>query len=168
MNTILYPLSRGGGKLPHGTPACETVTPHDASHRACRLGRRECSHAFPCSRTVFCRPIAGVRGLVFAGKRDNVGRAQSLVPGAAREMIDFAVAVSPYITAGLRGLRCPSSSGVCPMTRSLLEDIRQAIPRQHDAAFGKRLDGRDVVCGEDLRLVFVYTAVELPLPVGAL
>jgi hypothetical protein len=33
MDTTLYPLSLGGGKLPQGTRACERVTPHDASRK---------------------------------------------------------------------------------------------------------------------------------------
>src|SRR6266571_9151993 len=123
MDTTLYPLSRGGGKLPHGTLACERVPPHDASQRACRRGCREGSHAFPCSRTVFCLPIPSVLSRVFAGKRDNVGRAHSLVPRAARQVVDLAVLISAHGATVVRGLRYPSGSGVCPMTRSLFEDI---------------------------------------------
>jgi hypothetical protein len=54
------------------------------------------------------------------------------------------------------------------MTCGLREDIREAILRQHDAAFGKRLDGRDVVCGEDLSVLLIPTASELPIAVGLL
>jgi len=51
------------------------------------------------------------------------------------------------------------------MTCDLREDVRQAIPRQHNAAFGKRLDGRDVVGGENLSIMLVATTSELSLAV---
>ena len=54
------------------------------------------------------------------------------------------------------------------MTGIVREDIREAIPREHDAAFGKRLDGRDVICGQDLSVLLILTAAELPVAVGVL
>ena len=51
------------------------------------------------------------------------------------------------------------------MTYDLREDIRQAIPRQHDAAFGQGLDSCDVVCREDLSVLLVTTASELSVAV---
>src|SRR5437879_9665398 len=83
-------------------------------------------------------------------------------------MIDFAVLISPHVPTAGSGRGRHSRGSVCLMTRDLREDVRQAIPRQHNTAFGKRLDGREVVCGKDLTVLLVTTASELPMAVGVL
>src|SRR5262249_23071674 len=50
-----------------------------------------------CSWTVLRLPIPGLLGLGFARKRNDVGRAHTLVSRAPPEMIDVAVAVSRMV-----------------------------------------------------------------------
>src|SRR5207245_11253038 len=101
-------------------------------------------------------------------KRDDVRRAHGTVACTASEMVDFAVLIPPHVPTAGSCRRRHSRSNVCLMTRDLRKDVRQAISREHDAAFGKRLDGHDVVCGKDLAVLLVTTASELPMAVGVL
>ena len=119
------------------------------------------------SRTILCFTIPRLLGFGFAGKRDDVRRAHGVEAWTASEMIDFTVRIPPHVTTAGSGGGRHNGSSVCLMS-DLREDIRQAIPRQHDAAFRKRLDGRDVVCGKDLSVLLITTASELPMAVGVL
>ena len=117
----------------------------------------------PHSGTVPRFPIPGLLRLGFAGKRDDVRWAHRVEAWTTRERVDRAVLIPAHVATMVSDLRWPSRGNVCPMTRSLREDIREAIPRQHDAAFGERLDRRDVVCWQDLSVLLIFTASELPL-----
>jgi hypothetical protein len=76
-------------------------------------------------------------------------------------MIDFAAHIPPYGALTCRGSWYLSGSSIWQMTGALREDVRQAIPRQHDAAFGKGLDGRDIVRGEDVSVLLILTATQV-------
>ena len=107
-------------------------------------------------------------GLGFAGKCDDIGRAQRFEAWTAREMIDFTALIPPHNAIAGRDRWYLSGSSRCQMTCSLREHICEAIPCQHDAAFGEGLDGRDVVNGKDLSILLILTAAELPVTVGLL
>jgi hypothetical protein len=83
-------------------------------------------------------------------------------------MIDFAARIPPHIVIAGSSRWYLSGSNRCQMTFGLREDIRQTISRQHDAAFGKGLDGRAIVCREDLCVLLILIASELPVAVGVL
>src|SRR5262245_47676144 len=83
-------------------------------------------------------------------------------------MVAFATRIPPHGAITDSGRGYPKRRDVCQMTGSLREHIREAIPRQHDAAFGKGLDGGNVVCGQNLSVLLILTAAELAVAVGVL
>ena len=114
----------------------------------------------PHSGTVPRFPIPGLLRLGFAGKRDDVRWAHRVEAWTTRERVDRAVLIPAHVATMVSDLRWPSRGNVCPMTRSLREDIREAIPRQHDTALGKELNGRAIVCRADLSVLLIPTAPE--------
>src|SRR5262245_33990406 len=118
--------------------------------------------------TVLRLAIPCLLRLGFAGKCDDVRRAYGSEAWTARKMIDFAAHIPSHSHLACRGRWYRIGSSRCQMTCIVREDIRQAIPRQHDAAFGKRLDGRDVICGQDPSVLVILTATERPVAVGVL
>src|SRR5215470_1474585 len=100
------------------------------------------------SRAVLRPAIARLLGLSLTGEGDEVRLAHSVVPWAARQVVDSGVSipVSLPILACLRsrwGLRRRGSARWCArgiddfsLTRDLFQHVRQAIACQYDAAFG--------------------------------
>src|SRR5262245_28074331 len=120
------------------------------------------------SGTILRFPIPRLLGLGFAGKCDHVRRTHGVKARTASEMIDFAAHIPPHRALTCSGRWCLRRSRRWQMTGVLREDIREAIPRQHGAAFGKGFDSRDVVRGEDLAILWILTAPQLPVAVGLL
>ncbi len=113
-------------------------------------------------------PISCLLRFGFTCKRDDIGWTHGVVAWTAGEMIDLAALISSHSTTTGRGWRWNSRDNVWQMTRDLCEDVCQSIPRQHDAAFSQGLDGRNVVGWEDLSILFIPPATELPVTVGVI
>ena len=118
--------------------------------------------------TILRLAISRLLRLGFAGKRDDIRRTYGVKAWTARQMIDFAAHIPLYGALTCRRSWYLSGSSIWQMTGALREDIRETIPRQHDAAFGKRFDRRNIVCGEDVSVLLILTALQLPVAVGVL